>query len=869
VKDSTKRPPLRATKLLQALLRHDLIEEVTGDLEENFNLQVERHSLMRARLNYWHQVLKYLRPFALRRKKYASPNPYDMFRNYFKIGFRNLNKNRGYSFINIGGLALGMAVAMTIGLWINDELSYDQYHDNYRDIAQVLQQSTFNGNRGTSRALPRPLETALRTEYGADFKYISMSSWTGEHILSAGDRFIGKTGNYYQEDFPEMLSLKMVSGTRKGLHDPSSILLSRSTAKALFGDRDPINEALQIDNKHEVKVIGVYEDLPHNTTFHDLAFMASWELHAAEDWVKQALTTWDDNAFQMYVQVNPGADIKAVSEKIKKVKFNAVKDEQKFDPALILLPMTDWYLRGEFKDGKQAGGRIQMVRMFGFVGGFVLLLACINFMNLSTARSEKRAKEVGIRMAIGSVRSQLISQFLSESFLVVVFAFVVAMGLVMVSLQSFNEMADKRINIPWVNTWFWLASAGFIVVTTLTAGSYPALYLSSFRPVKALKGIFRVGRFSSLPRKVLVVVQFTVSVTLIIGTVIVYRQIQFAKDRPIGYDRDGLVMIFMKSDDFQGKFDALHNELRNSGAVLEMSESQSPLTDTWNNNGGFDWPGKDPELRAGFATNRITHEYGKTMNWVIKEGRDFSRDYSTDSSAIILNEAAVKFMGLKEPVGTEVTWGPDKLHVIGVVKDVVTQSPYFPVRQAVYLLGYKSLNWINLRLNPNKSADESIAMVESVFKKIIPNVPFDYKFVDQEFEQKFSSEIRIGKLASIFAVLAIAISCLGLFGLASFVAEQRTREIGIRKVLGASIGSLWRMLSGDFVILVLFACLVATPVAWYLLSDWLSRYEYRTEISWWIFAAAVGDALLITLATVSYQAIRAAIANPVNNLKAE
>lgn len=871
MKDNKKRPPIRATKLLHAFLRHDLVEEVTGDLEESFNIQAKRKSLLRARLSYWYQVLNYLRPFALRKKKYTSPNTYDMFQNYFKVGFRNLNKNRGNSFINIGGLALGMAVAITIGLWIHDELSYNQYHANYRDIGQVLQQNIFNGVRETGSAVPRPLENAFRTGYSSDFKYMSMSSWTGEHILSVGDHFIGKVGNYFQEDFPEMLGLKMVSGTRKGLHDPSSILLSQSTAKALFGNQDAVNQALQIDNRYDVKVIGVYEDLPYNTTFHQLDFMASWELYVTEDWVKQTLTNWGDNSFQMFVQLNPGADIKAVSEKIKKIKFNSVaKDEQqKFDPALILLPMRDWYLRSEFKDGKQAGGRIQMVWMFGLIGGFVLLLACINFMNLSTARSEKRAKEVGIRMTMGSVRRQLINQFLSESFLVVVFAFVLAMGIVMLSLPWFNELADKRISIPWTNPWFLLTSTLFILVTTLTAGSYPAFYLSSFLPAKVLKGIFKAGRFSALPRKVLVVVQFTVSVTLIIGTVIVYRQIQFTKNRPIGYDPNRLIMIPMKSPDFQGKFDALRNELKNSEAVLEMSESQSPLTDIWNNNGGFDWKGKDPELNAGFATNRVTHEYGKTISWVIKEGRDFSRDHSTDSSAIILNEAAVKFMGLKEPVGMEITWGPDKLHVIGVVKDVVTQSPYFPVRQAVYLLGYQPVNWINLRLHPDKSTAESLALVESVFKKIIPNAPFDYKFVDQEFAQKFSSEVRVGKLSSVFAALAVAISCLGLFGLASFVAEQRTKEIAIRKVLGASIGNLWKILSKDFVLLVIIACLLATPIAWVFFSDWLSHYEYRTEISWWIFAIAAGGALLITLATVSYQAIRAAIINPVNNLKSE
>jgi len=863
-------PPQLLLRFFQWYCHPKMRGYIEGDLLEVYKRRFKSSGKRTANIRFMIDVLLLFRPGIIRKfSGFNNVNNYAMIKNYFTVGWRNLLRNKGYSFINIGGLALGMAVAMAIGLWIVDELSYDHYHDSYRDIAQVLQQSNFNGYRDTGSAVPRPFENALRTGYSADFKYISMSSWTGEHILSAGDRIIGKKGNYYQEDFPEMLSLKMVSGTRKGLHDPTSILLSQSTANALFGATDAVNRTLQIDNKYDVKVVGVYEDLPFNTTFHELDFMASWELYITEDWVKQTLTNWDDNSFQMFVQVNPGADMKAVSEKIKKVKFNAAKDEQKFDPALILLPMSDWYLRHDFKDGKQMGGRIQTVWMFGLIGGFVLFLACINFMNLSTARSERRAKEVGIRMTIGSVRSQLINQFLSESFLVALFAFIIAMGLVTLSLPWFNELADKKISITWMDPWFWLVSVGFIVLTTLTAGSYPALYLSSFRPVKVLKGIFKAGRFSSLPRKVLVVVQFAVSVTLIIGTIIVYRQVQFAKNRPVGYDRNGLVMILMKSHDFYSKFDVLRNELKNSGAVLEMAESQSPLTDVWNNNGGFDWKGKDPALTPGFATIKTTHEFGKTINWVIKEGRDFSRDHSTDSSAVILNETAVKFMGVKDPVGMEITWGPNKLHVIGVVKDLLIQSPYFPVRQTIYMLNYKSVNWINLRLNPDKSAVEAMTMVESVFKKIIPNAPFDYKFVDQEFAQKFSAEVRVGKLASIFAVLAVAISCLGLFGLASFVAEQRTKELGIRKVLGASVANLWRMLSIDFVILVIVADLIATPVAWYLLKDWLSHYEYRTEISWWIFALAIGGALLITLATVSYQAIRAAITNPVNSLKSE
>ena len=451
----------------------------------------------------------------------------------------------------------------------------------------------------------------------------------------------------------------------------------------------------------------------------------------------------------------------------------------------------------------------------------------------------------------------------------VTFAFVVALLLVQLSLPWFNEVADKKMSVLWSNPIFWLLGLGFTMLTGIIAGSYPAVYLSSFEPVKVLKGTFRVGRFASVPRKVLVVLQFTVSVTLIIGTIIVYRQIQFSKNRPIGYSRDGLMMIQMKSPDFYGKFDVLRTELKNAGAIVELAESSSPLTAVWSNNGGLTWQGKDPNLDADFATIWVTHEFGKTVGWQFKEGRDLSRAFSTDSSALVINEAAVKFMGIKNPVGTVVRWGDKDYKVIGVIKDMLMDSPYEPVKQSIYLLSYENVNWINLKLNPSKSASESIAKIESVFKKLIPSAPFDYKFADSEFAAKFKTEERIGKLATFFAVLAIFISCLGLFGLASFVAEQRTKEIGIRKVLGASVANLWQMLSKDFVLLVIISCFIATPIAYYFMNEWLQKYDYRSEIAWWVFAASGMGALVITLLTVSYQAIRAALMNPVKSLKTE
>jgi ABC-type antimicrobial peptide transport system permease subunit len=868
------RPPRLARKTLLAFLREDLTEEVLGDLDEKFYSLMNKGSVYRAKVNYWFQVFNYLRPFAIRKSQNTQLNHYSMFQNYFKIGYRNLLRNKGYSFINIGGLAVGIAVAMLIGLWIYDELSVGSYHPKADKVAQVLQHQTFNGHTGTQTAIPIPLGAELQKSYGDDFKYVVMSSWTGVHILTFGENAISKMGNYIDLDGPRLLALKMISGSLDGLKDPGSIMLSQSVAKALFGSTDPMNQLVRIDNKLDVKVTGVYEDLPENCdVFNELKFLAPWELYvASEPWIKYAKEKqqWGNNSFQLFVQISDQTEMDKVSDKIKNVKYDLVDEGEKvFKPQIVLLGMKDWHLRSDFEEGVQSGGRIEYVWLFGIVGAFVLLLACINFMNLSTARSEQRAKEVGIRKSIGSVRRQLVTQFLSESFLVVILAFLFSIGLVYVAIPWFNDLAGKQIVFPLSNIYFWSVSFSFIIVTGLLAGSYPALYLSSFQPVKVLKGTFRAGRYASLPRKVLVVLQFTVSVTLIIGTIIVYNQVQHTQNRPLGYDKNGMIMIEMRSPDFYGKYDLLRNELKKSGAIVEMAESSSPLTGIWSHNGGFDWDGRDPDLQPEFGTIWVSHDYGKTIGWTIKEGRDFSREFSTDSSALLINEAAVKFMDIEDPVGKTVRWSGKEYRIIGVVKDMVMENPYKAVKQTVYLLDYKNVNWIDLKLNPDYSLLESVAKAEAAFKKLLPDVPFDYQFAYEEHAKKFSAEVQVGRLSAIFAVLAVLISCLGLFGLASFVAEQRTKEIGIRKVLGASVAGLWKMLSRDFVALVIIACIIAIPLAYYGLSNWLERYEYRTHVSWWTFGISILGAVIITLATVSYQAIRAALMNPVKSLRSE
>ncbi|MEK6783694.1 MAG: ABC transporter permease [Bacteroidota bacterium] len=878
MKPHTNYPPRFPLRFFRWYCHPKLLKYIEGDLMELYQERKAKSGKLKADARFIIDVLLLFRPAIIKPVEgYKNLNTYGMYKSYFKIGWRNLIKSKGYSFINIGGLAVGIAVAMLIGLWIHDELSYNKYHRNYNRVAQVMQHQTFNGYKGTENSIPIPLVTELQKSYGNDFKYLVMTSWMGDHILKYGEKKFSKSGNYMDLDAPRLLDLKMLAGSLDGLKEPGSILLSQSVAKAFFGEKDPMNELMRIDNKLDVKVTGVYEDLPFATQFRELSFIAPWELYvSSEEWVKNARDEgqWGNNSFQLFAQIADHADMENISAKIKNAKQDHVPEDDKiFKAEIFLHPMKDWHLNSNWENGVHKGGFIQYVWLFGIVGIFVLMLACINFMNLSTARSEQRAKEVGIRKSIGSLRSQLVSQFLSESFLVVMLAFMLAIILVTVSIPSFNQLADKQMIFPLTNISFWLISLGFIALTGMLAGSYPALYLSSFQPVRVLKGTFQAGRFASLPRKVLVVLQFTVSVTLIIGTTVVYRQVQFTKNRPVGYDQNGIIMIQMKSPDYYGKYDLLQLELKNAGAIEEMAESSSPLTGVWSNNGGFNWQGKDPALQAEFATIWVTHDFGKTVEWQIKEGRDFSRDFASDSSGIIINEAAVKFMDLKTPLGTIVRWGDDvhgkDFKIIGVVKDMLMESPFKSVKQTVYLNGYENVNWIELRLNSDKSFNESISKVESVFKKHLPDVPFDYEFADQEHALKFASEEKVGKLSGIFASLAVFISCLGLSGLASFVAEQRTKEIGIRKVLGASVANLWQMLSKDFVILVILSCFIAIPVAWYFLNDWLQGYDYRTEISWWIFLVTGMGALIITILTVSFQAVKAALMNPVKSLRSE
>jgi len=862
-------PPQWASRLLEWFCADHLLEEIQGDLEERFLRNVDLFGEQSAKRQYTVSVLGFIRPFALKNEK--SPVPLYtqiMISNYFKIALRNLLKHKGYSFINIFGLATGMAVTMLIGLWVHDELSYDKSFKNYDRLGQLWQFVTFDVEKSSYTVLPIPLAKELRTKY-PDVEAVSLSSNNLSLILDAGEKKMERKGNYVEPFFTDMLSVNMISGSKDGLKDVNSVLLSESSAEALFGDEDPLNKIIKIDNKASVKVAGVYKDFPFNTSFNDVSFLLPWSLYEATNpYVKSVTDAWDDNSFQIFVQLKTGADFEALSSKIRDIRMK-MNNPPSYKPEFFIHPMSRWHLYSEFKNGLNTGGLIQFVWLFGIIGGFVLLLACINFMNLSTARSEKRAKEVGIRKAVGSVRTQLVMQFFSESLMVVLLSFILSLIIVQLSLPLFNEVAAKQIRILWENPLFWIAGLGFTLLTSVISGSYPALYLSSFQAVKVLKGTFRVGRFAAVPRKVLVVMQFTVSVTLIIGTVIVFRQIQHVKNLEVGYNRQGIIEVRLNTPELQGHYDELRTDLLETGAVVEVAESVGSITGSGGLTTNFSWKGKEPDSRPLLMGNNVTHDYGKTIGWEIVQGRDFSRNYSTDSSAVILSEATLKLTGFKNPLEEIVTHQGKPLKVIGIVKDIIKESPFQEIKPAFYVINYKAVDMIMVRLSEGMPVSTALEKVADVFRKHNPSSPFMYNFVDVQYGKKFKEEERIGKLSLFFTILAVMISCLGLFGLASFIAEQRTKEIGVRKVLGASVLNLWGLLSRDFLVLVTISLFIASPLAYYFMNKWIEGYVIKTDITWWIFVGSGAGALLISLLTVSFQAIKAALMNPVRSLRSE
>jgi putative ABC transport system permease protein len=858
-----------------------LADHIEGDILEIYKETRKRSGKTKADIRFTIDVLLLFRPGIIKQKVIGiNTNNSAMFKNYFTIGWRNLSKNKAYSLINIGGLALGMSVAMLIGLWLYDELTFNNYFGNSRSLVMITNELDYQGKHyAGNRYVPFPLINELKTNYAATFERVMPVSGRWEGALSIPGKSVLKTGMYIDESAPEAFTFEMVKGQPDAMADPYTIILSESTATALFGNSDPLDQTVKVNNGTEVKVTGIYKDFPRNTEFYGIQFFEPWDFYEIDlPWLTQQ--GWDNHILNMYAQLAPNVSVEQASENIRDSKIKAIthldymQEQLKLNPIVSMIPLKDWHLRSTFKDGELQKGPVQMVWFIGSIGVFVLLLACINFMNLSTARSERRAKEVGVRKTMGSARSQLMNQFFTESFVVVICAFACTLIVTAVVLPLFNQIAGKSMAMPLDQSWFWLSSLLFILITGLLAGSYPAFYLSSFKPVSVLKGTFRAGRFASLPRRVLVVVQFTVSVTLIICTTAIYHQLMFIKNRPVGYDREGLIMIRKRSETQYEKADVIMNELKKSGAVASVAQSGGEVTGTWSYNGGFMWEGKPVDMNDGFATLNVSPEFGRTVGWKFIDGRDFSENIASDSMAMILNEAAVKYMGLKDPVGKTIrsnarNFFPGRdFTVIGIIEDMIMGSPFAAAQPTIFFTHGVNKYFI-VRIEPSLEAGEALPLIAAVCDRIVPDMPFDYDFVDQEYAAKFSTEDRVGQLAAVFTLLAIIISCLGLAGLASFVTERRTKEIGIRKVLGASVSNLWALLSREFLLLVIAACILATPLSFYILSSGFQSYEYRTDIGWWIFVAAGAGSLLVTIVTVSFQSIRSALMNPVKSLRME
>ena len=794
-----------------------------------------------------------------------------MIKNYLRTTWRTIQKDKTYSFINILGLATGMAVAMIIGLWIYDETSANKNFKNYGAIYQVMMNQTFDGVRGSQQALPFPMGQELKNKI-PDFKAVAMCDWGQRRSLMYGEKKVNKQGHFIGEDAVSMFSLNILEGSKDPLHDPYSIVLTKETANILFGKEDPIGKTVKLDNQTDLKVTAIVDKEPKNSS---LTFDYLIPFHLLESiytWVKQYhKTNWGNNSWQVFVQLNNKTNPVNVNEKIKDVVISHFTDEntlKHIKPEVFIHPMSKWRLYSDFENGKNVGGFIKYVRMFGILGFIVLLIACINFMNLSTARSEKRAKEVGVRKAVGSGRRQLVSQFLSESVFMAALSFLLALGIVALALPYFNKLTSKEMSLQVSNPFFWLIMISFTIITGLLAGSYPAFYLSSFNPVRVLKGNLKAGKRSSLPRKILVVLQFASSVVLMIGTIIIYQQVQYGKDRPIGFNNKGLISVDW-SDDIARHIESLRQELLSSGAAISVCQSNSPPTQIYSNNNGWEWKGSQPvEKSVVFSTIATAYDYTKTLGIKLLEGRDFSRDFA-DSNSVILNEAAVKRMRLQNPVGESLKWNDKPMVVVGVISDIQMESPFRPISPLTIIFNKDWVGNLTVRLNPNMPASRSIALMKPIFDRYNPAFPFEYRFADEEYARKFNYEELVGNLAAIVAILAIFISCLGLFGLASFTAEQRVKEIGVRKVLGASVFHLWQLLSRDFVILVLLSCAIAIPVGWYSMNEWLKNYKYRTSIGVEVFITVVFVAMIITLLTVSFQAIKAALTNPVNSLRTE
>ena len=786
-----------------------------------------------------------------------------MFKNYLKIAWRNLLRNKSFSLLNIVGLSIGLAVTALILIWINFEVGFDRFHEKTDRIYQVNNQYPVEGEIWTWNSTPKIMASVIKNDY-PEVEGVSRYFYETPFLFSKDDKRIKSTGTIVDPDFLKMFSFPLIEGNIETVfEDVNSVVVTEEFAKKLFGTESPIGKIVKVDNADSFKVTGVLKDLPQNTQF-TFEFLMPWAYLHQKGWDDE---NWSNNSIATYVLLKEGTNYKTFSKKIKNLRELHDKDSPEMET--LLYPYSRTWLYDEFENGKEIGGRIDLIRMFGIIAAIILIIACINFMNLSTARSEKRAKEVGIRKVIGAEKTALVGQFLGESILISFLAAILALLIVFIALPFFSTLIDKPLSLDMTNSWFWLSALGVILFTGILAGSYPALYLSGFKPSAVLKGTFKKMNSPITPRKVLVVLQFSVAIILITASIIVTQQVKKVQDRQSGYTKNNLVYSIMEGD-VEKNYTLIKDELLASGAATSVTKTSAPITEGWSNSWGFEWKGKNEDDKT--IVNRFLADDAivKTTGLQLIEGRDFDlTKYPTDSTAAMINEAAVKLMKFDEPIGQIIKDNGIEWHVVGVIKDFVLKSPFQKVEPMVIEGAKGWFNVIHVKLNPELHTTESLAQTETIFRKYNPEYPFSYEFVDQEYAKKFDNQQRTGQLVSLFTLLTIFISCLGLFGLASYMAENRIKEIGVRKVLGASVRNITTLLSKDFLKLVLISIVLAVPVSWYFMSKWLQDFAYRITISWWTFALAGLLALVIAFLTVSYQAVKAAIVNPVKSLRSE
>ena len=783
-----------------------------------------------------------------------------MIKNYFKTACRNLFRNKGFSITNILGLTIGMACTIFILLWVYDELTYDRFQKNYDNIYQVIANRDFNNQVFTDRSMALPFASAIENS-SPQVKHAVVTTYQQQNVLSFNNNKIKERGYFVSDFFFDIFSWQFVEGNAAtALKEPDSIVLTEETAKAFFGDADPINKVLTLDNNKSVKVTAIVKHAPANSTFQ---FDWIMPFNYNDPGTKASMNEWINSSWNVFILTVPNANISLLNENITKIKRSHGNDKIS---SYFVFPMNHWHLYSDFENGKNTGGMIEYVRLFSIIAIIILLIACINFMNLSTARSEKRAKEVGIRKTLGSNRQQLIAQFFCESFVLTFIAFVLAIGTVLLLLPSFNLMVDKHLSLNIMKPLFWMMAVGIILFTAFVAGSYPALYLSSFNPVKVLKGTIVSGKKTILPRHILVTAQFVISILLISATIIVYQQIQHVQDRDMGYNPNGLVMI-PSTPDTDKSFATIKHELLASGIITNVTRTSSPITEIWWNTGAPDYDGKPANSQIIMGGLGTDIDFAKTMNVKILQGNDFTGT-PADSSSMMLNKAAVDAMKLKNPLGMQMRYGKTYT-IIGVTDNVIMTSPFEPAYPMLMVYDGRNSSANTMRIKAGVPAQKALLVLETIFKKYNPSVPFEYKFVDQEFQKKFLTEKLISKLTNIFSALAIIICCLGLAGLASFTIEKRFREIGVRKVLGASIQQLLILISKEFLKLVAIAFVIAVPLTYWLMYNWLQNYKYHISINLWLFIVVGIVMFALTLAVVSLNTLKAAIGNPVKSLRTE